>query len=116
MIQEGLDLTQASDLENTYVQHDSQNYYVPMSQVIYVGDGASDMSAFQAVEQDGGIAIAIDPDEGDWDGYEQMAPGRRVHNVSKADYGPDSEMFRSLKLAVDRSIAEIKLLRMGEGE
>ncbi len=114
----GLDINKPSDLENTYIDHDDEDKYVPMSQVVYVGDGASDMSAFQAVESDGGIAIAIVPEgkEEDWSGYEQMAPKRRVHNVAQADYTDDSELYRSLQFSVDRMIAEIKLLRLGKGE
>lgn len=117
-LNQGIDLDKPSDLENTYVKHDEEKKYVPMSQVIYVGDGASDMSAFQAVESEGGIAIAIVPegDDEDWSGYEQMAPARRVHNVAKANYEDGSELYRSLQLAVDRMTAEIQLLRMGKGE
>ena len=118
-LQEGLDLERPSDLENTYLDNNPDDDYVPMSQIIYIGDGASDMSAFQAVEGGGGIAIASDPDGGgvhDWDGYQYMSPERRVHNVAQADYSDDAELYRSLVLAIDRNIAEIQLLRLGEGE
>lgn len=114
---EGLDLDKPSELENTYVDHDPQNDYVPMAQVIYVGDGASDMSAFQAVEKDGGIAIAIDPDKGeDWEGYDQMTSGRRVHNIAPADYSPKGELMTSLKLGLNVMVNRIKLLRRGLNE
>ncbi|WP_235299414.1 HAD family hydrolase [Portibacter marinus] len=116
-LKEGLDLDSPSELENTYIDHDPENDYVPMSQIIYVGDGASDMSAFQIVEKGGGIAIAIDPDKDEeWEGYDQMAEDRRVHNVASANYEEESELFKSLKLAIDRMTAEIKLLRFGVGE
>lgn len=116
-LKEGLDLDKVSDLEDTYLDHNPQNDYVPMRQIVYIGDGASDMSAFQVVEKGGGIAISIDPDEGkDWLGYEDMAPNRRVHNVAEANYAEESELFQCLKLCIDRAVAEIKLLRFGEGE
>ena len=71
---EGLDLQEASQLEDTYIDHDPENDYVSMEQVIYVGDGNSDMSAFQVVE-DG--AIAINPkDEGEWKNYDKFSRGR----------------------------------------
>lgn len=114
---EGLDMDKASELENTYVDHNPQDNYVPTAQVIYVGDGHSDMSAFQAVEKDGGVAIAIDPNkDGSWDGYEHMSPGRRVHNVAPADYREDSKLITSLKLALDIMVSRILLLRMGKGK
>lgn len=114
---EGLDLDKASELENTYVDHNPQDNYVPTAQVIYVGDGHSDMSAFQAVEKDGGVSIAIDPNkDGSWDGYEKMSAGRRVHNVAPADYREGSELMRSLELALGMMVRRIQLLRMGKGK
>ena len=116
-VAQGLDLNSASELERTYVYRKPEDYYVPLSQVVYVGDGSSDMSAFQIVEEGGGIAIAIDPDpESDWDGYEDIAPGRRVHNIAEADYRDDSDLMRSLQLSVKSMIHRIQLLRMGEGQ
>lgn len=117
-LQEGIPFERPSDLENTYLETDPEDHYVPMSQIIYVGDGASDMSAFQAVEEDGGIAIAVVPDgdDEDWAGYDMMDKKRRVHNVAKARYGDDDELFKALKYAVARNVYEIKLLRFGEGE
>ena len=111
---EGLDLKTASELEDTYVDHDPENNYVPMEQVIYVGDGNSDMSAFQVVEDGGGVAIAINPDDdGEWENYDKMSRGRRVHNLARADYREDSDLIRTLKLAIDMMVSRIKLLRLG---
>ncbi|THH39478.1 HAD family hydrolase [Neolewinella litorea] len=114
---QGLDLDRASELENTYVDHDAEHYYVPMAQVIYVGDGNSDMSAFQIVEQGGGVAVAIDKDgDGEWDNYDEMSPGRRVHNIAPADYREDSELMNTLRLALRMMVNRIKLLRRGRDE
>ncbi|MGB3466880.1 MAG: hypothetical protein WBA74_16485 [Cyclobacteriaceae bacterium] len=117
-LQEGIPFERPSDLENTYLETDPDDHYVPMSQIFYVGDGASDMSAFQAVESGGGIAIAVVPhgDDENWSGYEMMDKKRRVHNVAKARYEDDDELFIALKHAIARNIYEIKLLRLGKGE
>ncbi|NJB86717.1 phosphoserine phosphatase [Lewinella marina] len=114
---QGLDLDRASELENTYVEHDPDQYYVPMAQVIYVGDGNSDMSAFQVVEGGGGVAVAIDKDgEGEWENYDQMSRARRVHNIAPADYHPDSELMNTLCLALRMMVNRIKLLRFGQDD
>ena len=110
---QGLDLDDPSELENTYLQRDAEEYYVPLSQLIYVGDGSSDMSAFQAVEEGGGIAIAVDPGEGEWDGYRKMAPNRRVHHVAEARYKDGDELMRALCLATTALAHRIQLLRLG---
>ena len=113
---QGLDLDDPSELENTYLRREPEDYYVPLSQIIYVGDGTSDMSAFQAVEEGGGIAIAVDPDNGDWDGYENMAPNRRVHNIAKARYEDGDELMQALCLATTVMVNRIQLLRLGRDE
>ncbi|MGB3800069.1 MAG: hypothetical protein WA952_09670, partial [Lewinella sp.] len=111
---EGLDLDDASELENTYVDHDPMNNYVPMAQVIYVGDGNSDLSAFQVVENGGGVAVAINPNgDGEWENYNKMSRGRRVHNLAEADYREDSDLIKTLQLAIDMMVSRIQLLRLG---
>ena len=113
---EGVALEQPSDLENTYVAHAPEDYYVPMNQVVFVGDGASDMSAFQAVGEGGGIGGAIDKEGQEWDGYEDMSRARRVTNLAPPDYSEGSELMRTLEHAVASMIYRIKVLRLGVGE
>ncbi len=117
LLAQGLDMDRPSDLENTYLSYNPRDNFVPLAQVIYVGDGASDMSAFQEVETGGGVAIAIDPRTGgEWDGYERMSPDRRVHNIAPADYRENSVLITSLKLALSLMVHRIKLLRLGDGK
>lgn len=112
----GLDIDKPSELEDTYLDIDAGDYYVPVNQIIYVGDGASDMSAFQTVEKYGGIGIAISKEGKEWRGYEDMAPSRQVHNLAKPDYDEDSELMKTLRLSIELIIRRIQLLRLGEGE
>lgn len=112
----GLDIDTPSQLEDTYLDIDAKEYYVPVNQIIYVGDGASDMSAFQTVEKYGGISIAISKPGQEWHGYDDMEPSRQVHNLAKPDYSDDSELMRTLCLGVELMIKRIQLLRMGKGE
>lgn len=112
----GLDIGKPSQLEDTYLDIDAREYYVPVNQIIYVGDGASDMSAFQTVEQYGGIGIAINKPDQEWKGYENMEPSRQVHNLANPDYSEASELMRTLRLGIELMIKRIQLLRMGRGE
>ena len=113
---EGIDVEKPSELEDAFVRHDPEDYYVPLSQVVYVGDGASDMSAFQVVGEGGGIGIAIDKEGQEWDGYTDMAEARRVHNLAPPDYTEGSELMQSLEAAVASMIHRIRILRLGVGE
>ena len=113
---QGLDVDKPSELEDTYVERAPEDYYIPLSQVVYVGDGASDMSAFQAVEDGGGVGVAIDKAGQEWDGYDDVSRGRRVHNLAAPDYTEGSELMRTLEGAVASMIHRIRILRLGRGE
>jgi hypothetical protein len=92
--------------------------HVPLSQVVYVGDGKSDMPAFALMQEHGGIALGVvDADRvHDWDGYSSERGERRVQNLAPADYSEGSELLRSLELAVE-SMAKLAALRkLGAGE
>ena len=113
---QGLDIDKPSELEDTYVERAPEDYYVPMDQVVYVGDGASDMSAFQAVEGGGGIGVAIDKAGQEWGGYGDVSRGRRVHDLATPDYTAGSELMRALEGAVASVIHRIRVLRLGRGQ
>ena len=91
---------------------------LPMDQLIYVGDGASDLDAFEAVEQAGGVAIAVlhAGSAADWDAQGKMRPGRRVENLARADFRPGTELMRSLELAVQSAACRLHIRRMAQGE
>ena len=113
---EGLDIGKPSELEDTYVERDPEEMYVPLDQIVYVGDGASDMSAFQLVGEAGGFGVAIDKPDQAWDGYGDISQGRRVHNLAPPDYTDGSELMRTLEWCVASLIYRIKVLRLGLNE
>lgn len=88
-----------------------------MDQIVYTGDGASDMPVFRLMHRRGGTAIGVFKESArNWAGLEQMNAGRRVMNLAEADYRPGSELMRSLELAV-RSIVYRTLLKgLSRGE
>ncbi len=113
---EGMDLDKPSELEETYTYTNPEDYYVPLDQIIYVGDGASDMSAFQLVGEGGGICVAIDKPGQEWSGYTDISERRRVHNLAKPDYSEGSELMQTLEHAVASMLHRIQVLQFGAGE
>jgi hypothetical protein len=89
-----------------------EDWLVPYDQVIYVGDGKSDMPLFDFLENEGGLAIAVvnEDEVEDWAGYDSTAEDRRVQNLAAADYSEDSELMQSLILGTE-SIAKLVALR-----
>lgn len=92
--------------------------YVPLSQIIYVGDGASDVPCFSVLHDEGGIALGVY--KGDtaaaWSQEVEVTESQRVLNLAPADYHEGSELMRSLILAVESLCKQIALRQFSAGE
>jgi hypothetical protein len=68
--------------------------HIPLTQVIYVGDGASDIPCFSVLNQEQGTAIGVykerTPQE--WNQDANITQGQRVVNLAEANYSEDSEL------------------------
>lgn len=95
-----------------------EDLHVPLSQMIYVGDGTSDVPCFSLINDGQGIAIGVfkgnTADE--WSQEIQVSESQRVSNLAAADYQDDSEMMRSLLLAVESLCKTIELRQLSVGE
>ncbi len=105
--------------ENVYRDVDPHDYHLPIDQMVYVGDGSSDMPAFRLMGEYGGLALGVVPADGSaegWEGHEDMEAGRRVQNLAPADYSEDAELLRSILLSVESICKRIELRRLSAGE
>lgn len=78
---------------------------VPLDQVIYVGDGLTDMPCFSVLFRANGIALGVGGEKArkKW-GRAAEAAGKkagRVSNLAAADFRDGSELMDSLLLAVE---------------
>lgn len=92
--------------------------HIPLSQMIYVGDGTSDVPCFSLLNDEGGLAIGVfKGDSADkWHQKNQVSASQRVANLAPADYQENSELMRSLRLAVESLCKQIELRQLGAGE
>ena len=92
--------------------------YIPLNQMIYIGDGSSDMPAFGLLNEHGGIAFGVFKANTaqEWSGYDSMHAGRRVENLAPVDYSEDGELMRSITLAVESICKQIALRQLSQGE
>lgn len=96
-----------------------EKWHVPFSQMIYVGDGASDVPAFELLARKGGLSIGVVGPGGsasDWGRDRQVHDGQQVQNVAEADYAEDAELMQSLTLAIEAIAKLVALRRLGRGE
>ena len=90
---------------------DHSKLRVPFDQMIFVGDGLTDVPCFSLVRKNGGIAIGV------FDKHEKEKWGRawgfiedgRVSNLVPADFSKDSALSLSLMMAVENMAKKIKL-------
>ena len=88
--------------------------HVPLSQVVYVGDGASDIPAFNLMNECRGVALGLfsSDDAGTWASKADVHTGQRVENLVRADYRADSELMQSLTLATESICKQIALRQL----
>lgn len=108
----------ANDPVDVYRPAPPEEWHVPLNQMIYVGDGASDMPVFTFLHERQGLAIGVFKGEAaaKWEGMKEMHPDRRVQNLAPVDYGETSELMQSLTLAVESICKQIALRQLSAGE
>jgi hypothetical protein len=113
-------LNDDKDDGKTFVYRDlpREKLHVPLTQLIYVGDGESDIPCFSLMNQEQGTAIAlykdITPEE--WGRDLSITQSQRVANLAPVDYSKNSELMQSLTLAVESLCKQISLQQLSVGE
>ena len=104
----------------TFVYRDvpPEELHVPLTQVIYVGDGASDIPCFSLLNEEQGMAIGVykDTTPKEWSREIEISKSQRLANLAPAEFGEGSELMRSLTLAVESLCKQISLLQLSVGE
>ena len=114
----GIDNTNQDGQMFVYRDVSPEELHVPLRQVIYVGDGASDIPCFSLMNEENGVAIGVYKGSTvqDWNDQVKLSASQRVANLAEADYREDSELMRSLTLAVESMCKQIALSQLSVGE
>jgi phosphoserine phosphatase len=82
---------------------------IPLHNMIYVGDGFTDIPCFSLLKQNEGLAIGVydKHDRNKRDKAWEFVQDERVSNLLSADYSEGSDLYNSLEMAV-RSILNRK--------
>lgn len=84
---------------------------VPLDQMIFVGDGYTDIPCFSLIQKSGGIALGVydAEDRARWGRAWGFITEGRVANLHPADYGKHSGLHHSLVMAVEHLADRIQL-------
>ena len=84
---------------NTFVENEKRR--IPFENMIYLGDGASDIPCFSMIKKNGGHCIGIDIDS-EWHKEFQLELRKREMAAFTPDYTKNSELSQHLRLLVSQ--------------
>lgn len=102
-----LDVTDDSKVNTKGIEH-----RVPYTNMIYLGDGMTDVPCMQLVKDNGGKSIAIFS-RGDKDTIRTLLRGGRVNYASLANYNEGSQLDVIIKAVID-NVSTSNVLRVEE--
>ncbi len=92
---------------------------IPFANMIYFGDGDTDVPSMAVMRKNGGHAIAVHPPGGSQQKCVDLFRAGRVDFFAPADYRRGSELFKRTCLLLDRILADIRveeeMWAMGQG-
>ena len=90
------------DVVNLHVPQEERP--VPFENMVYIGDGETDIPCFSLVEDKGGMAVAVHAPGRRTDALQYLGQGR-VNAVAEADYREGSTLDRVVKSFIDMAAA-----------
>ena len=84
---------------------------VPLRNMIYIGDGLTDVPCFSLLEKNGGLAFGVfkPGQESAKQAFQRLLDTRRVRTIHHPDYTPDAELGSLLRAAVETACSRILL-------
>lgn len=86
---------------------------VPFSNMIYIGDGTTDIPCMRLVKEKLGNSIAVyDPKKGSKRTINKLLEDERVNFIAEADYRPESRLDKIVKSIIDRLAIDSRLQKL----
>ncbi len=112
-IAKGLDSVAADRPDDIDRDVPEEDWHVPFEQMIFAGDGDSDLPSFDFMQSHAGTAIAVHQasDATEWEARDDMRRGRQVAAVVPSDFRPGTPALQALETAARRAALWPRLLR-----
>lgn len=105
---EGLSIAESNAPGTSAALVEEHDWHVPFDQMLYAGDGASDLQAFGYLEDMGGLTIGI-AEGGEFEAADQQSASQRVDRLAPADYREDGRLMEALRHAARAGASRIAL-------
>lgn len=107
-----LDISNDSDL-NQYTPEDKRR--IPFRNMIYIGDGLTDVPCMKLVKSHGGCSIAVYKEE-ERSGVEELLLHERVDFLCSANYSKNSNLDKTVKKIISKMILSDELIRENKNQ
>ncbi len=109
----GLPSIQSDRADDVNADIDETEWHVSFEQMVFVGDGDSDMPSFDLMESRGGVAIAVRQaeEESSWESRDSMRDGRQVVSLVESDFSEGSPLLTALCASAQRAALWVRALR-----
>jgi phosphoserine phosphatase len=98
------------DLRKSINSHmPEQQRPIPFENMIYFGDGDTDVPSMALMRKNGGFAVAVHPPGAQRDKCIDLLEANRIDFFAPADYRRGSDLFRRTSRLLDRIISDIQL-------
>ena len=82
---------------------------VPYRNIIYMGDGMTDIPCMTLIKKSGGKSIALYPKGTDSEGVKKIYNDERVSFISEADYSAGGPIEKIIKLIIDSAVLQAEM-------
>ena len=90
------------DRDDASVNAVTKELKIPYENIVYCGDGMTDIACMTLVKKNRGTSIAIYPEKAKKDGVNQLYKDKRVNFVALANYEDGSDIDRAIKLIIEK--------------
>ncbi|MCD8204069.1 MAG: haloacid dehalogenase-like hydrolase [Coprobacillus sp.] len=90
-----------SDITDDDSVNKKTGHRVPYSNIVYIGDGMTDIACMTLVRRNGGKSIAVYPKEESSETVKGMHQDGRVNFICHADYSAGSDIEKVIQLIID---------------
>lgn len=96
--------------DDSGVNQKTEQHRIPYENIIYMGDGMTDIACMTLVKKNGGTSIAIYP-QSKSDKVRQILNDNRVNFICTADYSKGSDLERVVQLTIDKAATLNKIYK-----
>jgi len=98
-----------SIIDDAGVNEKSKSLRIPYKNIVYIGDGMTDIACMTLIKKSGGTSVAVYRDDETKEKVTQIYNDERVSFIAKTDYTKGSRMEKVFKILIDTVAARSSL-------